>query len=405
MVGTILDPTAISRSPSMHSDVGLTVEGQFSALVIRSVPEIEQAREIWTAWQQHPNADIDFYLNIARTSPNFVRPHILVAYRDGLPQAMLVGRIEHREIECKIGYRTVFKPRARVLNFVYGGMLGNLSAEASQSLVEVVTSSLRTEEVDIAHFNLLRTDQPVYAVARRAAGFLGNPWPALQTHRGTALSRNGEDLTSVLPRRIQRRIKKLISDFPGKVRIHCFRRTVELDRMVEDVEEVAKKTYQRGIGVGFVDDTVTRERLRLEAEKGWLRGHVLYVADRPCAFWIGTLYRGTFHTNFTGYDSDLGKYSPGMFLLMRVIEDLNGHGELVLNIDWGLGDAEYKEILGTCDWQEASVQIFARTFKGLRLNFFVSSCVLANRLVKSALERTELLARIKKLWRTQARQQ
>jgi len=211
-----------------------------------------------------------------------------------------------------------------------------------------------------------------------------------------------------LPRRIQRRNRKLVSDFRDQVRIVCFREPAEVDRMMEDVEEVAKKTYQRGLGVGFIKDTATRQRLQLEAEKGWLRGYVLYLGDRSCAFWIGTLYRGTFHTNFTGYDPSYSKYSPGMFLLMRAIEEMytqEEHHQRVHNINWGLGDAEYKEILGTSEWQEGPMHIFAPTPKGLRLKLLMVATALIEQCSKKALASTGFLPRIKKAWRDHVTQE
>ena len=369
--------------------------------VIRCSSEIEELRPLWSLWQHHPNADIDFYLTISRTHADFVQPYIVVVERNGSPEAMLIGRIERRQLECKVGYKTLFRPTARIINFIYEGMLGDLLPDVSAIVVDTITTSLQDGEADLALFNLLRADSPLHEAASRRPGFLSRDYsPPQQIHRSTSLTCKADSVRA-LPRRVQRRNRKLVSDFRDQVRIVCFREPAELDRMMEDVEEVAKKTYQRGLGVGFVKHAAMRQRLQLEAEKGWLRGYVLYLGDRSCAFWIGTLYRGTFHTNFTGYDASYSKYSPGMFLLMRAIEEMRTQrdGPRVHNINWGLGDAEYKEMLGTSQWQEGPVHIFAPTRRGLRLKVLVVATTLIELFSKRFLASTGFLARIKKVWR------
>lgn len=397
----------ILNGPPDPVEVADTTTQKIGIRLISSLAEIEDLRALWTSWRNHPNADIDFYLTICRARTDFVRPYILVVDRNGSPEAMIIGRIEHRRLECKVGYKTVFRPKARVINFIYEGILGDLLPDASAIVVDMIMSSLRCGEADLAFFSLLRADSAIHEAAIRVPRFLSRDYsPPQQTHRSTTLRRNAE-MFRALPRRIQRRNRKLVSDFRGQVRIVCFREPADLDRMIEDVEEVAKKTYQRGLGVGFVIDTVMRKRLQLEAEKGWLRGYVLYLGDRCGAFWIGTLYRGTFHTNFTGYDTSYSKYSPGMFLLMRAIEEMctQEGRERVHNINWGLGDAEYKEILGTSQWQEGPIHIFAPTPSGLRLKLLVIATAMIEQCSKKVLASTGFLARMKKLWRDHVTQE
>src|SRR5258708_30008176 len=109
-------------------------------------------------------------------------------------------------------------------------------------------------------------------------------------------------LSGKVRKNLKRQAKKLVNDFSGTVRVRTFRETAELEEMIRDIEHVAKKTYQRGLAVGFIDSAGARERLRLEAEGGWLRFFGLYVADEPCALWNGTLYPAAFYSNSLRYD-------------------------------------------------------------------------------------------------------
>ena len=320
--------------------------------VIRSFAEIETIREFWSRWQNHPNADIDFYLTTARSNPGFVRPHILVVHRGHTPEAILIGRIEDRPIECKVGYKTLFRPKARVMNFIYAGVLGNCSEEICGSVIESINDALRSGEADLTAFRYLKVDSPLYAKTTHAktAPAKTRRWfsslrhdllAAEQAHLEFVLPRGAEEFRRVVPKNVRKsnRWNRLARDYPQKVRIEWLRAASDLDRIVDAVEEIASKTYLRGLGLGFVNDEATRRRLQLEAEKGWLRAFILYIEDRPRAYWLGTLYKGVMHGNYVGFDPACGQYSPGMFLMMSVIEQLctNGGGE-VLQIDWGLGD-------------------------------------------------------------------
>jgi Acetyltransferase (GNAT) domain len=375
--------------------------------VVRSVPEIEEIRDIWTAWQWHPNADIDFYLQVLRSGPGMLQPHVLVLYRDGSPVAMLVGRLVQTQMETRLGYASLIKTQVRSLTFIYGGQAGDLSPENSKILIAEIMRSLREGEADLASFRFVRTHSPLHQMVARCPGFfMRDRFPQVQSHWSMMLPSKQEATAAVDFRRgkadLRRNSKKLMEQFGGNVRVHCFRRPEELDRMFRDVEEVARKTYHRGLGFGFVDNAEMRERTQLEAEKGWLRAYVLYLADQPAAFWIGSVYGGKFFSGDTGYDDAYKRQSPGMFLLTWMFEEFWSEG--VKEVDFGLGDAEYKRRFGTCSWDEASINIFAPTFKGLRIGAFRAPAIFIDQTVKKALDRTQVLPRIKKLWRDHARQ-
>ena len=112
--------------------------------VIRSRSEIEEIRSVWISMQRHPNADIDCYIALLESgSGKAWVPHILVVYRGGIPEAMLIGRVESTRLSLKIGYAELLKPRVRALVFIYGGLLGNASVENCELLVREAVKSLQ----------------------------------------------------------------------------------------------------------------------------------------------------------------------------------------------------------------------------------------------------------------------
>ena len=125
----------------------------------------------------------------------------------------------------------------------------------------------------------------------------------------------------------------------------------------------------------------------------------LYIEDRPCAFWIGWLRDGIFYSDFLGYDPDRAEYSPGMYLVINVLEELFGPKNPASALDFGGGEGDWKAILSNRSWREAPVHVFAPTFRGLYLNFLWSAPAMINVWAKNILNRTNLMARVKKKWR------
>jgi hypothetical protein len=388
------------------TDLSDSMSSGITTRVIRTIEEIEEIRGTWESWQFHPNTDIDFFITNIKNDPKILYPHVVVAYRDGEPEALLAGRVVESRLDLKVGYASFLSPRVRTLAFAYAGFLGAESPENCVALVSQILESLKNGEADIAVLKGVRPGSPLFETALHVPGALvRDHFPATQLHRRMKMHESVQEfqqsLSGVDRREQKRRAKKLLQEFSNDVRIECLSRPADLDRMFRDVDEVARKTYQRGLGAGFVDTPNLRQLIKLWAERDRLRAYVLYAAGKPCAFWIGTLYGSTFHGDFMAFDPALGKCAPGMYLLMRTIEGLYADQQdcRVTDIDWGHGDAEYKEMLGNQSWEEATISIFAPTVRGVSLNALRSPVILFDRYARRVLERTRLLPRIKKAWR------
>lgn len=81
-------------------------------------------------------------------------------------------------------------------------------------------------------------------------------------------------------------------------------------------------TYQRSLAAGFIKNLENMKRLELSARKRWLLAYFLYIADKPCAFWIGALYRDSLFLEFTGYDPAFRKYEPWTILFDQILEEI-----------------------------------------------------------------------------------
>jgi hypothetical protein len=376
--------------------------------VLRTIAELEEIREVWECWPGNRDSEIDTYLMFLRSNPGTARPHVLVVYRGGVPDAILVGRIDRGQISCRVGYLSV-RLRAQTMCFVSGALRGNSSHENCDLMVSEILRSLSQGEADVAYMNFLRQESDLCRLAMTKPGLLSRDYVRItQPHFAATLPATAEGFYQGLSPKVRKnqrwQAKKLIKDFSGAVRIHCYREVTDLDKMIQDVEQVAKRSYQRGLGVGFVDGPEMRERLRFKAQRGWLRGYVLYFAERPGAFWLGDINGATFGSDYIGYDAEFASHSPGMYLVMKVIEGFcDGNREGVTGVDFGPGNAQYKEVLSNQRWRETALYIFAPSLKGISLNLVRSSIGGIDQAIKKVLTRTNLLQRIKKHWRAHAR--
>jgi CelD/BcsL family acetyltransferase involved in cellulose biosynthesis len=373
------------------------------ASVARTIAEVEGLRSEWTElhWER-VDADIDFYLAVLRSRPEVVRPHVLVHRGEDGPEGMVVGRIEDVELKSSIGYRVVARPRVRSLTVVPRGIAGADTPKAARTLLAALTGTLARGEADVLVLPGLRTDSPLYEAARSEPRLLcRDHLVEAGVHHRLRLPESFDELLATRSRStreaVKRYGKRLLRDHGERLSVEVFSRPEEAARLFHDLEAVATKTYQRGLGVAFADTEGQRALVRLGLERGWFRAWVLYLAGTPIAFWPGYAYNGTFFIGTPGYDPAYADYRVGQFLQMRMLEDLCAD-DAVEALDYGPGEAEYKRRFGNESWEEADVLVFAPTPRAVRINLVRTAVNEATRLAKRALggERAD---RIKKRWR------
>jgi Acetyltransferase (GNAT) domain len=382
-------------------------DGQLTLRVARSVNEIEEIRGIWTEWQSNPISDIDNYLSLMRSRPEIESPHVMLIYRDSCLDSILVGRLERTRISCALGYLKLFQPEVRTLCISHEGFLGNQSAENSRFITREIVKCLSRGEAGVARFDYLGIDSSLFEEVKGVPGILcRDHFASTQPHGCLRLQGSFEEFTASLSRKERHNLKRYAgrvkADFPGKMRIQSFRREEQVEDLIRDTEEVAKKTYQRGLGVGFQDDLETRQLLRTAARKGTLRGCIMYLGDYPAAFMIGIQYRQALHGIAMGYDPQYNEYSLGSLVLMHWIQEAfeASGSQAVSEIDLGAGDGRHKRAIYNHTWHESLAYIFAPTPKGLLLNFLKTATYLMDQGLKKLLLKTGFLEKIKKVWRS-----
>ncbi len=383
-------------------------QDSFTLTVAKSTEEVGSLRRVWAELQgrEHatgPNADIDHFLTVIRHKKNVVRPHVVLLSRGEEPRAMLVARIDEDPVAFTIGYKTVAQPTARCLTVVHQGAFLGDDPEASAALFAELQRSLLRGEADMASLHMIPVDTELYRLFRTVPRAVSRDYyPFVTLHWRRGLPARFEELRQAWSKNhrksIRKSAKKLRRDHNGDVEVRLYEKPEDVGFLIEHVESIARTTYQRGLGVAFNNDTLTRERMALAAQQGWLRSYLLHVNGTPCSYQLGFRYGAGYFAMGRGYDPAFKHYSAGTHVFLTALE--RACEDTMIDFwDFGIGDAEHKHVYGTEQWQEAKVYIFSRSLKGLKLSALWTVTNLLSDMGRRVLGKTGLLKKIKRFWR------
>jgi len=369
---------------------------------IRDLYELEILRPIWKSWPGSRDSDLDVFSSMARSRGNRCRPHVVVLIRNARPDAILIGLRERKKMPFKLGYFTICQPEVNVLEFVYGGLRGNASEENCAALVRQVMSSLAEGDADLALWKQLDVHSPLYKCALQLPRFTSRDHSrCLNDHWFLNFPKGLDAFFMSLGRsqrsKLRRKYEEVLNRFVGKVQVRSFRSLTDLKATISIMEEIASKGHHRRVFKCDDCDTpqirqrlmVEAERMVVAAERGWLRIYLLYLEEKPAAYWMGTLYDRCLQADHVGYDPIWSEFSPGIFLLLNILEDLRD--EDIKSVDFGCGTDQFKQCFGDLRRVEPSVQIHAPTLRGIQLNLLSTVTHRATRGAILLLRRTHCL--------------
>jgi hypothetical protein len=364
------------------------------------------------AWERiswsRPDADIDQFSIAVRLGDGVIRPHVITATDEaGELEGILVTRLQQLELPAAFGYKVLYRPRLRVLVVAHGGITAPGGRAALLQLLRELDRALARGEADAVWFPSLPLGTPEFDAANGlGSAFRRERFGETREHRRLVLPESFEVFLASRSRKIRSGVryaaKRLEERFGDELRIENLHDGGDVDRIALDLEAIASKTYQRGLGAGFSDSSERRALIELGLRRGWLRAYALYHSDRPIAFWHGWAYRRTYFSSSTGYDPAWSEHRVGIYLLMHVIADLCADPQVDV-LDYGFGDATYKRQYGTDSFAERDVLVFAPSLRGVRVNLFRSAIVGSSAAAKRALAATGLTDRVKTGWRRRLR--
>ncbi len=369
---------------------------------IRMLQDLEAMRTYWERWQNHPNNDFSQFSLVCRLRPEVEYPCVTVIEHNNQPHALLAGRMERTRFAPSIGYLTPARIPAKVMTVLHQGLLGRVDDEIGKELILHLWSLLVSGEADAVVFYKLTEDSPLLQALQTHGSrwccekkLVWHPhWQTLLPGEQGFLIKNMKSKHRSL---IRKKERSLESAFPGKISWRWISRFDDIPEFCAQLEAVAARTYQRGLESGFMDNEDHRRRFSLFASRGQLRAQVLEIDGQMRAFDVGIIYNDTFFGSETGFDPDLREFAPGTLIMLRMIDELIQEG--VQKVDWGLGDAHYKQQFGNHSWQETTVWLFAPTAKGMLLRSMLRLSTIVDSTARRILQRVGLTDKLKTLWR------
>jgi CelD/BcsL family acetyltransferase involved in cellulose biosynthesis len=368
--------------------------------IIRTLEELEGVRQDWERWQAHVNCDLAQFELVCRLRPQIESPYVMVVERAGRASSVVAGRLEQARIPLAFGYLRLGRVQARVIAILHAGVVGELDEEAAAEVVAHLWSALIggvAEAVDFHH--LVEASPLLRALRRHGPRWFCEKTPRWSMHREMTLpeSSTTELLKGKHRHHVRGRHKALDVAFPGQLQWRWLTRVDDVRSLCAQLEAVAAITYQRALGAGFFDNEEFRLRFELFASRGQLRVQLMEIDGKARAFWYGMVYRGVFHSSETGYDPALRQYEVGTLMFLRMIDELVREG--VERLDFGLGDAQYKQRFGDRSWRETPVWLFAPSLKGAFLMLTVRSSQAIDAQARRLVQRFGLHDRLKSVWR------
>lgn len=376
---------------------------KYNVTIAKTSDEIEAIRATWASWQYHPNADIDHFLTIVKARDEVICPYVTIIYEDDKLRALVVGRIEDVKLRVSLGYKTILQPTLRHLTIVYGGILGDITSSVVKEIIGSLQKCLNDREAEVICFSNLNIESELFSIARTYPTFVSRDNAVrCNLHWTIELPNTYEEFFSKLSRRTRSSLNnyanRLEKTFSDKLEMKVYEESNDLDRIVNDMEHVARRTYHRGLGTGFIDNNENRVRFELGLKNHWFYVFILYIEGEPIAFWSGWKYRNTFYTDFTGYLPEYSNLRVGNYVLQKMIRSVLSDPS-TRKIDFGFGDAQYKQILSNQKWEEASVYVFFPSIGNICLNLLRTFVFLLSKFVNQILNKSSIRNRIKKIWR------
>ena len=379
---------------------------QLRVEIARTTEQLEGLRPAWDElpWKRE-EAAYPYFTARLRTRDGVVGPFAAIVYQGDTPIGGLAARIEMRRLAASIGYRELYAPTVRALQVVDGG-IASAHPGAPTALARVIEGALETGDAEVVALPPLEVGSELATAFASIGGPLTRqpliePW----TRRLLRLPGSFDEFLASRSHKtrkgIRRDARQLEAAFGNALSVEIVRDPADAGRLIADADLVAQSTYQRRLGAGFSDTAEQRELIRVGLENGWVRGYLLYLEGKPAAYWLCSPFRRTTLLRTGGFDDAYAEHRVGIYLLMRVIEDACADPELDL-LDFGPGDAAYKEQYSNETREERNAVVFAPTFRARRINATRTAILGPARLAKAGLDATQLTSRVKTTLRRRA---
>ena len=364
-----------------------------------------QARAWRSWWERLPvtnvDSDPDYFLTVVGHDRSVLRPHVMrVVPETGAP-VLVAARLTAERFGAKAGGRQLGSMRTRALVVAFDGVVGAHTVAQRKAVTEAVTQTLVSGEADVAVFQMTE-DGTRWSEHLDHYSTLPRLRRPPVTRWYTDLPGSWEDLLAQRSAKSRRQIRyddnKLRRAYGDRLELRRLDRPEHAHRLARDLRAVASVSYQRGLGVSLLDTPVQEALMTLSRSKDWLRVWMLYVDDAPVAFWWGVAHAGVLTIGSPGFDPAYARDRVGYYTLRRMLEDCADDPD-VDRIDYGPGEADYKERFATGRSTARDVLLFARRPRALAVRTMLAAQDRTIAVARSTAEASGRAEEIKRWWR------
>lgn len=301
--------------------------------------------DFWKRHQWHPSGDLDYVTSEYAIGKATWTPYVMVLKDQREVIACVFGKIQKLPLKLQFGYKVLSGPPLTTLLVHRSGFIGNWQEPLYEFVQTKWLKILASGEIDALLLRVIPLDSPLQHSAVADVPFLlKDHFKIVQEYWLLTQLQSFKDFLQQHPnlrkhfRYYGNRLNRVFSD---KVEIITYHEPDQLERMLQDSEEIGRKTWQRKLGGATFLEDEERSRYEFYFAKGWCRGYILYLDHIPVAFVHGISYGDVFHVLRLGYDPSYRSLSVGTYLLMDVIKEFCVNVN-IRTLDFNAGNSEAK---------------------------------------------------------------
>lgn len=290
-----------------------------------------------------------------------------------------------------------FGPAWNLQGFRLAGnrVIGDASPETQQAVLAAIRHHLSATRADfllaedVEHDDILVTASESTAVGLRVF----RPAPQQHRHRihlPDSLDAYWQRFNSKSRNTLRRKVKQF-----GECHLERITSPEQISDFLGAAQEVARHSWQSDLlGLRIHNDDCELQLFTELASLSALRCYLLWKDDAPVSFCIGTQHNGVFHYEEVGYHRDFSRKSPGQVLVIKMLEDMFSH-DPPAEFDFGGGDAEYKRQFGNDISESGHIWLLRPGLRSRLIVGYLGGRRLLGATLRSVLDRTGLLDRVR----------
>lgn len=310
--------------------------------------------------------------------------------------SIVMGRIRKERQRGRIGYLSVPLPSLLTYTVIYRGITGSCDARSLvESLIPWLRQTYRVEQV------LFTKQVTGSAIDQALAETPHNTALAPEAHWRLTLPESYEALMSRHSGKHRQRLRwerRKLEEYAPQPLTHEVLGTVdEIDSILTICESIGQGTYHARVGGMVRRDQVWHAVCRTLANTDSLACHLFRADHQAIAFVLTARHCAVVHIIAMAHLPKYNRYSLGKHLLLEVLRDSCDRG--LRWVDYGFGDAQYKQVYGTHNAQERTHLLSMPTWRAAGVRHAIAAADATHNALQRAFG-NRFANRVKRVWRT-----